>query len=104
MGYGFFRPTKYKLLVFVILSAVLFYLPLVPAYIVPVVNPALVEQASHWGLTSAADSLAMKVGVNTQSFGLFAGTEAGVMSILYILVTGYILTCVLLYMFHRIKG
>ncbi len=104
MGYGFFRPTKYKILLFVLLSAMLFYLPVVPAYVIPVVNPALVDQASHWGITSVADSLVMKVGVNTQSFGVFAGTEASVMSILYIIVFGYILACVFLYGFHKMRG
>jgi hypothetical protein len=105
MAYKFFKPTKFKILVFVVLSAALFYLPVVPVLNVPVVAPDVIP-ASQW--TMAAPSVFFQtvqtVGSNAQSFGIFAGTQAGVLNIIYMLVVGYVLACILLYAFHKFKG
>jgi hypothetical protein len=106
MGYGFFRPTKGKLALFVIVAAAMFYMPVIPTYVMPFVKVDMSHEAPHWQLASAVDTtnIMNSADAYTYSFGIFAGTEAGVLNMIYILAAGYILACLLLYGYHRIHG
>ncbi len=97
---GFFRPTKYKLVLFLLISLVMLFSPVVPTLNVPELSIA----AASWSMSSAAANLNVVLGSTPKSFGLFAGTEAGVLNILYIMAAGYILACVFLYGYHKIHG
>lgn len=106
MAYGFFRPTMYKFMLFILISLVLLYAPIVPTVQTAVVSPEHLGDASKLVMSSPiANIQSMEIiGMSSKSFGIFAGTEAGVLNILYMLMIGYLLACVFLYGFHKIHG
>lgn len=97
MAYGFFRPTKYKLVAFILISVLLYFIPVVPT---------TSTATDAWNVMSVSHiNRAIEIeGVTTHSFGVFSGTLADMMNILYILMFGYILACLILYGFHKIHG
>ncbi len=100
MEYSFFKPTKYKLVTFILVSIVLMYLPVVPVVMVPgIEQPQMVMESAISGIQS------MEIpGTGKKTFGMFAGTEAGIMNILYVIVAGYVIACILLYGYHKMHG
>ena len=99
MAHNFLWPTKHKLILFVILSLLLFYLPVVPTLTTPVVlNPT-----STWNLKSPAESLQniQIVGVSNMYFGTLTGADAALVSIASVIMIAYLLSAVLVYLFKR---
>ena len=103
MGYGFFRPTRYKLLLFVVMVLMLFFVPIVPVTKTPVINPNLNPQP-QWTADSLMSMTSVLLGVDTKSFGVFSGTTSSVFSMVYLLVIGYVLSCFILYFYHKKNG
>lgn len=103
MGHGFFRPTKYKLILFVILMLLLFFVPIVPVTKTPVINPNLNPQP-QWTSDSLSSMTMVILGVNTKSFGVFSGATSSIMSSLYLLVVGYLFACIILYGYHKMHS
>jgi hypothetical protein len=102
MGYGFFRPTKFKILLFFVISFALSTLPVVPVLNVPLMVIPDVTPGPQWSMEIPI--IPDMTGSDRLYFGVFAGTQAGFLNVLYMLAVGYVLACVLLYFFHKIKG
>ena len=83
MTFAWLKPTKYRLVLFIIISLLLFYLPFVPTLSAPVV----LDPVYQWGLKSPAYSMksAGLTGVSDQYFGIFAGTDAALLNLIYML-------------------
>jgi hypothetical protein len=99
MSLQWLKPTKYKLIIFVIIYLLLFFLPVVPVLSAPVVlNPI-----NTWGLQSPAYSLqnVNLVGVNNQYFGVVTGAEGALLNSLYVFLVAYLIACVFAYFYHR---
>ena len=99
MASRFLRPTKYKLILFVILTALIFFLPVVPTLTAPVVlNPTYT-----WSLKSPAESWRSIeiIGVSEMYFGTFTGADAFLVSIAATLMISYLVSCILVYIFKR---
>ncbi|MCD6496425.1 MAG: hypothetical protein J7K54_04085 [Candidatus Aenigmarchaeota archaeon] len=102
MAYEFLRPTKYKLIAFIFISLVLYFVPIVP---ITLAGPGTAAEYG-WKVMPASD-MKFKLeleGATMHSFGLFSGTEAGVLNILYVLMVGYIGACLLLFVIHKVRG
>lgn len=99
MGHGFFKPTKYKLVLFVVIMFVLFFVPMVPVTKTPVLGPNSNPQ-SLWTADSIL-SMDAAIGTSTKSFGVFSGATSTIMGSLYLLVIGYVLSCIILYGYHK---
>ena len=99
MAHHFLWPTKYKLILFVILSLLLFYLPVIPTLSAPVV----LDPISIWNLKSPAESLQniQIVGVSNMYFGTLTGADAALVSIASVIAIAYLLSAVLVYLFKR---
>ncbi len=95
MGYGFFKPTKYKLILFAAMSALLLYMPVIPTLTASVPD----APAYGWTLSPAAYSL-MGSSVPSQYFGVASGGAGGMMSMLVVLTAGYLVACAIAYVFH----
>jgi preprotein translocase subunit SecG len=98
-GFGWLKPTKSKLVLFLIILAILYYMPVVPT----LSSPVIMTPTYSWTFTSPAYSVQSIgiMGVNNQYFGVFTGTEAALINALYILTIAYVFACVLVYMIHR---
>jgi len=99
MTFGWLRPTKYKLILFVMISLLLFYLPVVPTLTAPVVlNPTY-----EWNLRSPAYSLQSVeiVGVSNKYFGALTGADAVLVSIAFTILIAYLLSCLIIYLLKR---
>jgi hypothetical protein len=97
----FIKPTKKKLALFAVLSVALLYLPVIPTLSAPVVK----DPVYQWGVKSFAASLGDMdlMGVSDRYFGTLSGANASVLGILYIIAIGYILACVIAYVFHSMN-
>lgn len=99
MAYSWVKPTKLKLIVFIIISLVLFYVPIIPTLTTPVV----LEPVPIWNLRSPAYSVQSSdiIGVSNQYFGAFTGSDAALLSLAFTLVVAYLITCILIYVFKK---
>ncbi len=99
MAYQLLKPTKQKLILFVIISLVLFYLPVVPTLTAPVV----LEPTYTWEMRSPAYSMqsADIVGVSNKYFGTFTGADAALVSVAFTLLVAYVISCVLIHVFKK---
>ena len=79
MAYGFLKPTRYKLILFAVLSVIIYFLPVMPAPSGPVT-----------------------MGVSDQYFGAAGGGVSGALNILYVLTAGYLISCAVFYLFHAL--
>ena len=95
----FLKPNKYNLPLFAILTILLFYLPIVPTLITPVV----LEPISTWNLNSPAQSLQniQIVGVSEMYFGTFTGGDAFLVSISATLMIAYLLSSIVIYFVRK---
>jgi hypothetical protein len=93
------KPTKLKLIVFVILSLLLFYSPIVPTLTTPVV----LEPVPIWILRPPFHSVQSPdiVGVSHQYFGAFTGADAALVSLAFTLLVAYLISCIIIYVFKK---
>ncbi|MBN2330523.1 MAG: hypothetical protein JXC85_01800 [Candidatus Aenigmarchaeota archaeon] len=99
MAYSWVKPTKLKLIAFVIISLLLFYSPIIPTLTTPVV----LEPVPIWNMRSPAYSIqsADIVGVSNQYFGTFTGADAALVSVAFTLLVAYLISCILVYVFKK---
>ncbi len=99
MAYSWVKPTKLKLIVFIVISLVLFYSPIIPTLTTAVV----LEPVPFWNLKSPAYSLQSSdiVGVSNQYFGTFTGADAALISVAFTLLFAYLISCILFYVFKK---
>jgi hypothetical protein len=99
MTLGWLKPNKYNLILFVVISVLLFFLPVVPTLSAPVV----LEPIYTWDLKSPVYSLQSVdiVGVSNKYFGVFTGADAAMVSIAFTLLIAYLVSCALIYLFKK---
>jgi preprotein translocase subunit SecG len=99
MAYNWVKPTKLKIIVFVIISLVLFYSPIITTLTTAVV----LEPVPVWNLRSPAYSIQSSdiVGVSNQYFGAFSGADAALISVAITLLFAYLISCILFYVFKK---
>ncbi len=99
MAYSWVKPTKLKLIVFIIISLVLFYVPIIPTLTTAVV----LEPVTIWNLRTPAYSVQSVeiLGVSNQYFGSFTGADATLVNVAFTLVVAYLITCILIYVFKK---
>lgn len=93
------KPTKLKLITFVIISLLLLFTPIIPTLITPVV----LEPVPIWDLRSPAYSMqsADIVGVSNQYFGTFTGADAVLVSVAFTMLVAYLISCILIFIFKK---
>jgi len=99
MAYSWVKPTKLKLIAFVVISLLLFYSPIIPTLTIPVV----LEPVPIWNLRSPAYTVQSSdiLGVTNMYFGTFTGADAGLVSVAFTLLFAYLISCILVYVFKK---
>lgn len=92
-------PDIYKVVLFIIISLILLFTPIIPT----LSSAVVMEPQYKWEMKTPLNSFMSTqiLGVSNQYFGFFTGSNALLVNVLYVLVAAYLLSCFLVYLIHR---